>query len=505
MKQAARIIRNNVPLTLLSNGLTYGEPISVSTVADARLLPDPPPQAIIINSAGAYYWDSASTASDNGVTVIKITAITTGRYRSPANGAISPSATGIVIAGDCSVGSQAAKVYTDSYGAFGAQYAGVWLGAITPALDNVALAGDGTSTSVNGLTRVQIAEDGTVNAVFTSDGLRVGDGTDPTERLEVAGRSVHGVNTGKVFLDSDLNAPTTSGGVWLGSIVPAAGNCHIRGNATDLIFNAASGVTCQIGGAGKAYLTTTGLRVGSGVAPTEALDVTGNAIVSNSVAVGTTSAPSEKLDVVGRAKFGVNTGKVILDSDLNGATTTGGIWMGTATPTAGNCNIRGTAADLIFNASSGHTFQIGGAGKAYVTTTGLRVGSGVAPTVALDVTGAAAVSGNCVLGSTTSAHQIIGSQRWTTRTLAGNLVIDTTTTDMIILVDTSAARAVTLPTATNGRVIIIKDKTGSAAANNITVTRAGSESIEGVAGNYVISTNWAAVRLVSDGTNWFLC
>lgn len=86
MKQTARIIRNNVPYTLLSNGAIYGEPIHVPSVTSARLLPDPPPPAISIGSAGetvtgTYYWDSASTATDDGQTVIKVTAITTGRYK----------------------------------------------------------------------------------------------------------------------------------------------------------------------------------------------------------------------------------------------------------------------------------------------------------------------------------------------------------------------------------------------------------------------------------------
>lgn len=86
MKQSARIVRNNVPYTLLSNGTLYGEPLHVPSVTAARLLPDPPPPAISIGSAGesvtgTYYWDSASTAADDGQTVIKVTAITTGRYK----------------------------------------------------------------------------------------------------------------------------------------------------------------------------------------------------------------------------------------------------------------------------------------------------------------------------------------------------------------------------------------------------------------------------------------
>jgi hypothetical protein len=85
MKQSARIIRNNVPYTLL-NGVAYGEPVHVSTVDAARALKDPPPPAIAIGSAGAsvtgvYYWDSANTDPDDGQTRIKLTSVATGRYK----------------------------------------------------------------------------------------------------------------------------------------------------------------------------------------------------------------------------------------------------------------------------------------------------------------------------------------------------------------------------------------------------------------------------------------
>lgn len=85
MKQTARIIRNNVPYTLLPNGTLYGEPIHAPTVAAVRLLPDPPPPAVTIgvagsSVAGSYYWNSTSTTTDDGVSAIKLAALTTGRY-----------------------------------------------------------------------------------------------------------------------------------------------------------------------------------------------------------------------------------------------------------------------------------------------------------------------------------------------------------------------------------------------------------------------------------------
>lgn len=80
-------------------------------------------------------------------------------------------------------------------------------------------------------------------------------------------------------------------------------------------------------------------------------------------------------------------------------------------------------------------------------------------------------------------------------TLAGNTYY---------FVDTSSARSLALPTPTNGTVIYVKDVIGSAATNNITITRFGSEKIEGLAASYVMTTSWGSITLVANGTDWFL-
>lgn len=73
------------------------------------------------------------------------------------------------------------------------------------------------------------------------------------------------------------------------------------------------------------------------------------------------------------------------------------------------------------------------------------------------------------------------------------------------LVDTSAARTLTLPDpAATKRPIWIKDKTGSASTNPITVARFGSEEIETVAASYSLDSDLGAWTLVNDGTDWFV-
>ena len=79
-------------------------------------------------------------------------------------------------------------------------------------------------------------------------------------------------------------------------------------------------------------------------------------------------------------------------------------------------------------------------------------------------------------------------------------------TDHMVLVNTSSARTINLPaaaTAKAGAEVIIKDATGSAAANNITVDASGTETIDGAL-TKTISTNYDSLRLVCDGSSKWL-
>ena len=71
------------------------------------------------------------------------------------------------------------------------------------------------------------------------------------------------------------------------------------------------------------------------------------------------------------------------------------------------------------------------------------------------------------------------------------------------LINTGTAIAVTLPSAVTNAAIVFKDSTGTAATNNITITRADSAVIDG-ATTLVISSNYGSAKIISDGTNWFI-
>lgn len=67
----------------------------------------------------------------------------------------------------------------------------------------------------------------------------------------------------------------------------------------------------------------------------------------------------------------------------------------------------------------------------------------------------------------------------------------------------SGARSITLPAAAEASrtVLIVKDEAGTAAAGNITISRAGTDTIDG-ATSVRISSNYGAVRLYCTGTGW---
>lgn len=76
-------------------------------------------------------------------------------------------------------------------------------------------------------------------------------------------------------------------------------------------------------------------------------------------------------------------------------------------------------------------------------------------------------------------------------------------TDMNLMVDTTAARTVNLPaTPTAGDAYRVKDSTGTASTNNITVQGNGN-NIEGSSSN-TISTNFGRIFVVYNGTQWVL-
>lgn len=131
---------------------------------------------------------------------------------------------------------------------------------------------------------------------------------------------------------------------------------------------------------------------------------------------------------------------------------------------------------------------------------GITIGEqGNALTVSASIASAAAGPG-IDLSVVGTELRVSSSYTYTTADVSSNLTVS----EAVSFVDTSAARTITLPSiasTTKGRVYIIKDATGSAAANNITVNVAGGSNIDGSA-TYVMAINYGATQFVRGETQW---
>jgi len=93
------------------------------------------------------------------------------------------------------------------------------------------------------------------------------------------------------------------------------------------------------------------------------------------------------------------------------------------------------------------------------------------------------------------------------QSVTSNLVIGSGDSFSYLAVDTTSPRSITLPLASavdTGRVYIIKDISGQSNTNNITVTAAGSDVIDGSA-TATLDSNFGSIFLVGDGSgNWYI-
>lgn len=111
-----------------------------------------------------------------------------------------------------------------------------------------------------------------------------------------------------------------------------------------------------------------------------------------------------------------------------------------------------------------------------------------------------------VSGNTASQSTLISkSGPLTLKRIAVAVSYATTVDDFIIgVTSTAAARTITISTTdlVDGRILIIKDESGAANVNNITIDPEGGATIDGAA-TKVINTAYGVVGIYSDAVNWF--
>lgn len=79
--------------------------------------------------------------------------------------------------------------------------------------------------------------------------------------------------------------------------------------------------------------------------------------------------------------------------------------------------------------------------------------------------------------------------------------ITTANAQQVIVVDTSSARTLNLPAATNAMFCMIKDGSGSAQTNNISVVPNGTDTIDGSNSTFLLDYDRVSIGLVSDGVS----
>ena len=106
------------------------------------------------------------------------------------------------------------------------------------------------------------------------------------------------------------------------------------------------------------------------------------------------------------------------------------------------------------------------------------------------------------MGINNSSNNLFLQQKVVNSNTNYNVLYD----DVIInITDTSSLRTVTLPTPSSlniGKFFVVKDASGGASTNNITVSPLSAE-IDGEA-NYVIGSNYGSAVFYSDGKNYFI-
>ena len=113
----------------------------------------------------------------------------------------------------------------------------------------------------------------------------------------------------------------------------------------------------------------------------------------------------------------------------------------------------------------------------------------------VEVTGSLSVSGSS--GSNGTFNQYNGLRYYPK--IVTTLPYTASLNDYIVAVSASAGAGIELPASEYGRTFIVKDVSGSAAADNINITAAGGQKIDG-SSNYIIAIDYGSAKFVYFGT-----
>lgn len=172
---------------------------------------------------------------------------------------------------------------------------------------------------------------------------------------------------------------------------------------------------------------------------------------------------------------------------------------GPVSPLAGNINVVGDGVTVNVVGNPGtHTLTISAVGTGTVETLTSNTGGAVSPLAGnINIVGDGITifgSGNPGTHTITLSTTGVTIFTYTNVTSTPYVVL---TTDDYLSVDTSVARTIQLPNAPGtGRVFYVKDRSGTAGTNNITVTTVGGAVTIDGATSFVMNTNFESINVI---------
>lgn len=270
----------------------------------------------------------------------------------------------------------------------------------------------------------------------------------------------------------DINLPATSSSA--AGVIKINGSPFIQAFGTNNTFVGSNAGNFTLAGANNAGFGTAALRLlGAGANNTALGAATLSSLTngSNNIAIGNTA---------GNTYVGNEANNILIGS--------AGVVADSATTRIGT---NGTQTKFFAAGIDG--VNVGSVAKV-VTETG-------------DQLGTAMITAGTGITITPTANTITITASGTTNltyTLVNTTPYVVLTTDEYLGVDSSGAPIqINLPNApATGRVYIIKDRTGSAATNNITVTTVGGAVLIDGATTFVMNTAFEAIEVIFNGTFW---
>lgn len=308
--------------------------------------------------------------------------------------------------------------------------------------------------------------------------------TDPTNPQDVATKHyVDGYNfSGAVTLAGDVSGPAGSNAIGTNKVTRAMLS---QGTALTVIGRSANstGNVADIAGTNNQVLRISGSVLGFGAIDLSTAQVTGVLPIGNQASQSMGGDVSGTTAAATIAKLQA----VTLTVGTPGATQDGYV-----------ITYQQSSTSFVLKPAPGS----GGGGSQTLAQTLVLGNSTGGTNISINSTDQVTGAGKLNIGSTTVNHTITGGQIRSVVTIASNLTLSDGYFN--ILVNTAAARSITLPTPVAGRKFIFFDVTGSANTNNITIVRNGSEKIGNVAASYIFTTDYGSFSLTSDGTDWMI-